>query len=233
MAFAPDRATLYAALRTPPFPVTAFAVDPVSGKLDGARHRAAARADGLYRGRRPAAHVAGRVLQGRPRLGERDRVGRRAGAADASAGDAAQGALHHPRPPRRRGLRHDRRRQRDPGVSPGRRDRQARARRSRIASCCRPGSGPRHLALHPRLAVLYCVNETAGTLAAFAIDDGGRAARIAVRDADAAGLHRQRPRRRPARHRRRPLCLCERARDQHDRAPSASIPSAAGSRASP
>src|SRR6185437_10996167 len=33
MAFAPDRATLYAALRTPPFPVTAFAVDPASGKL--------------------------------------------------------------------------------------------------------------------------------------------------------------------------------------------------------
>jgi 6-phosphogluconolactonase len=38
---------------------------------------------------------------------------------------------------------------------------------------CRPGSGPRHLALHPRLAVLYCINETAGTLAAFAIDDAG------------------------------------------------------------
>jgi 6-phosphogluconolactonase len=37
----------------------------------------------------------------------------------------------------------------------------------------RPGSGPRHLALHPRLAVLYCVNETAGTLAAFAIDADG------------------------------------------------------------
>jgi 6-phosphogluconolactonase len=37
----------------------------------------------------------------------------------------------------------------------------------------RPGSGPRHLALHPRLAVLYCVNETAGTLAVFAIDADG------------------------------------------------------------
>jgi 6-phosphogluconolactonase len=38
---------------------------------------------------------------------------------------------------------------------------------------CRPGSGPRHLALHPRLAVLYCVNETAGTLAAFTVDEAG------------------------------------------------------------
>jgi 6-phosphogluconolactonase len=36
---------------------------------------------------------------------------------------------------------------------------------------CRPGSGPRHLALHPRLNVLYCVNELAGTLAAFAIEN--------------------------------------------------------------
>jgi 6-phosphogluconolactonase len=36
---------------------------------------------------------------------------------------------------------------------------------------CRPGSGPRHLALHPRLDVLYCINELAGTLAAFAIEN--------------------------------------------------------------
>jgi 6-phosphogluconolactonase len=35
---------------------------------------------------------------------------------------------------------------------------------------CRPGSGPRHLALHPRLNILYCVNELAGTLAAFSIE---------------------------------------------------------------
>src|SRR5262249_23464541 len=34
---------------------------------------------------------------------------------------------------------------------------------------CRPGSGPRHLALHPSLDVLYCVNETSGTVAAFTI----------------------------------------------------------------
>jgi 6-phosphogluconolactonase len=36
---------------------------------------------------------------------------------------------------------------------------------------CRPGSGPRHLALHPQLQVLYCVNELAGTLAVFAIQN--------------------------------------------------------------
>jgi 6-phosphogluconolactonase len=35
---------------------------------------------------------------------------------------------------------------------------------------CRPGSGARHLALHPFLDVLYCVNELGGTLAVFAIE---------------------------------------------------------------
>jgi 6-phosphogluconolactonase len=34
----------------------------------------------------------------------------------------------------------------------------------------RPQSKPRHFTFHPRLDVLYCVNEYAGTLAAFAID---------------------------------------------------------------
>ena len=38
----------------------------------------------------------------------------------------------------------------------------------------RPGSGPRHLAFHPQHDVLYCINELAGTLAAFAVAaDGG------------------------------------------------------------
>jgi len=35
---------------------------------------------------------------------------------------------------------------------------------------CRPGAGPRHLALHPTLGVLYCVTEQSGALAAFAIE---------------------------------------------------------------
>src|ERR1700738_3023931 len=33
LAFAPDRTMLYAALRTPPYPVTAFAVDAATGRL--------------------------------------------------------------------------------------------------------------------------------------------------------------------------------------------------------
>ncbi|ALM83627.1 lactonase family protein [Bordetella sp. N] len=34
----------------------------------------------------------------------------------------------------------------------------------------RPGSGPRHLVFHPTLDMLYCVNEHAGSLAAYSID---------------------------------------------------------------
>ncbi|WP_431284572.1 lactonase family protein [Humitalea sp. 24SJ18S-53] len=35
---------------------------------------------------------------------------------------------------------------------------------------CQPGAGPRHLAQHPVLDVLYGINETGGTIAAFAAD---------------------------------------------------------------
>lgn len=34
----------------------------------------------------------------------------------------------------------------------------------------RPGSGPRHLVFHPTLDMLYCVNEHAGSLAAYSVD---------------------------------------------------------------
>jgi len=42
---------------------------------------------------------------------------------------------------------------------------------------CRPGAGPRHLALHPLLDVLYCVTEQSGMVAAFAIEPGTGALR--------------------------------------------------------
>ena len=35
---------------------------------------------------------------------------------------------------------------------------------------CPPGAGPRHLALHPSLDVLYCVTEQSGMVATFAIE---------------------------------------------------------------
>jgi 6-phosphogluconolactonase len=36
-----------------------------------------------------------------------------------------------------------------------------------------PDSGPRHLAFHPRLAVLYCVNELNASLGAYVVNEGG------------------------------------------------------------
>jgi 6-phosphogluconolactonase len=172
MAFAPDHATLYAALRSPPYPVTAFAIDPASGKLT-ARGTAPLPA--------PMAYIAvgdgGRTLLG-------------ASYVDAlvSVSAITSGAVQAPAtqvvttPPKAhciiRGRRDDvvyattvdgnailvfRQDAATGKLAPAQPDRVA----------CRPGSGPRHLALHPRLAVLYCVNETAGTLAAFTIDDAG------------------------------------------------------------
>lgn len=38
------------------------------------------------------------------------------------------------------------------------------------ALACRAGAGPRHLAFHPTLDVLYCINEHAGSLSAYSVD---------------------------------------------------------------
>ncbi|MFC4274856.1 lactonase family protein [Achromobacter aloeverae] len=38
------------------------------------------------------------------------------------------------------------------------------------AYATRPGSGPRHLVFHPALDILYCVNEHAGSVAAYRVD---------------------------------------------------------------
>lgn len=45
------------------------------------------------------------------------------------------------------------------------------------ATPARPGSGPRHLAFHPTLDRLYCVNEQAGSLAAYSVDRASGALR--------------------------------------------------------
>jgi 6-phosphogluconolactonase len=172
LAFAPDRKTLYAALRSPPFPVTAFAVDPASGQLT-AHGTAPLPAPMAY----IAAGAGGRTLMGASYVD---------GLVSVSA--IASGDVQAPplqviaTPPKAHCIIRGRRD--DVVYAPTvdgnailvfRQDaatgRLAPAQPDRLV--LRPGSGPRHLALHPRLAVLYCVNETAGTLAAFAVDDGG------------------------------------------------------------
>jgi 6-phosphogluconolactonase len=172
MAFAPDHATLYAALRSPPFPATAFAVDPGSGKLT-ARGTAPLPA--------PMAYIAVGA-DGRTLLGASYVNGLVSVSAITSGDVQAPPTQVVSTPPKAhciiRGRRNDvvyattvdgnailvfRQDAASGKLAPAQPDRLT----------CRPYSGPRHLALHPRLAVLYCVNETAGTLATFAIDDAG------------------------------------------------------------
>jgi 6-phosphogluconolactonase len=172
MALAPGHATLYAALRTPPYPVTAFAIDPASGKLT-ARATAPLPAPMAY----IAVGTGGRTLLGASYVKSLISV------SAIAAGDVrAPPTQRVTTPPKAhciiRGRRDDvvyattvdgnailvfRQDAATGNLAPAQPDRVA----------CRPGAGPRHLALHPRLAVLYCVNETAGTLAAFAVDDAG------------------------------------------------------------
>jgi 6-phosphogluconolactonase len=177
LAFGPDSRTLYAALRTAPFPVSAFAVEPASGKLSflGTAPLPA-----------PMAYIAvsgeGRLLMG---------ASYKEGKLSISE-IAADGVVQAPpsqiltTPPKAH------------CVIPGRSDDIAYAttvdgdailifrldaeRRELVPAeiphvSCRPGSGPRHLTLHPSLDVLYCVNETSGTLAAFAVAPGTGALR--------------------------------------------------------
>ena len=177
MAFAPSHTTLYAALRTPPYPVTAFAVDPVTGQLT---------ARGTTPLPAPMAYIAVGA-GGRTLLGASYKEGLVAVGAIGSDGVPAPPTQVLTTPPKAHCIIRGRR---DDVVYATTVDGNAimvfrqDAASGKLAPAqahlvpCRPGSGPRHLALHPRLAVLYCVNETAGTLAAFAIDDAGALAEL-------------------------------------------------------
>lgn len=50
----------------------------------------------------------------------------------------------------------------------------------RVAWQAPPGSGPRHLLLHPRLPIAYCLTELASTLVTLDIGDGGFDARTTI-----------------------------------------------------
>lgn len=171
LAFGPDGRTLYAALRTAPFPVTAFAVDPASGRLS-CRGTAPLPA--------PMAYIS--VGHGRMLMGASYKEGKLSISRIASDGSVqARPSQVLTTPPKAHCIVAGRsgdivyattvegnailvfhldaeREELVPADTP------------RVA--CRPGSGPRHLVMHPTRDLLYCVNETSGTLAAFAIDPG-------------------------------------------------------------
>jgi 6-phosphogluconolactonase len=167
LAFAPDQSMLYAALRTPPFPVTGFAVDSRTGRLT-CRGTAPLPAPMAYIAAGHRGLLAASYKQG---LVSVSAIG-----PDGAPGPVLQVLDTPPKAhcilPGRHGAIVYATTVDGNAIMTFRQD----AKTGQFApadphlTACRPGSGPRHLALHPQLDVLYCVNELAGTLAAFAIE---------------------------------------------------------------
>jgi 6-phosphogluconolactonase len=170
MALSPGGAVLHAALRTAPFPVTSFAVDRATGKLTW-RSTASLPAPMAY----ISVEAGGRFLmaasykEGKLSVSEVTPEGVRAPPVQVLATPPKAHCIISGRP--------------EDIVYATTVEGNAimvfhlDAETGCLAQsephffACRPGSGPRHLALHPRLNVLYCVNELAGTLAAIAIEN--------------------------------------------------------------
>jgi 6-phosphogluconolactonase len=167
LAFGPGRTMLYAALRTPPYPVSAFAIDVATGRL-------------TYRGTETLPAPMAYIAAGRRSLlaasYKQGLVSVSAIKADGIPGPAVQVLDTPPKthcilPGRHGGCVYATTVEGN-AIMVFRQD----ADTGRLALAephlipCRSGSGPRHLTLHPQLDVLYCVNELAGTLAAFAIE---------------------------------------------------------------
>lgn len=170
LAFGPGGAMLYAALRTAPFPVTAFAVDPASGTLS---------CRGTAPGPAPMAYISvagsGRRLMGASYKDGKVSVSR----IDANGCVQAPPSQVLATPPKAHCILSGRSSDvvyattvEGNAILIFRLD----AERGKLVPAampsmpCRPGAGPRHLALHPTLDVLYCVTEQSGMVAAFAIE---------------------------------------------------------------
>jgi 6-phosphogluconolactonase len=170
LAVGPVGTMLYAALRTAPFPVTAFAVDPASGRLS-CRGTAPLPA--------PMAYISvagnGRVLMGASYKEGKVSVSR----IDSNGRVQAPPSQVLTTPPKAHCILP--RRSGDVIYATTVEGNAILIFRLDVESGklvpadmpsmpCRPGSGPRHLALHPLLDVLYCVTEQSGTVTAFAIE---------------------------------------------------------------
>ena len=168
LALGPDRTMLYAALRTAPYPITVFSVAPATGRLS-CRGTVALPA--------PMAYIAAAECGLLAASYKRGLVSVSAFRHDGMLGPATQVIDTPPKahcivPGRHSGVIYATTVDGN-AITVFRQD----ADTGRLTPAdphlvaCRPGSGPRHLALHPQLDVLYCINELAGTLAAFAIED--------------------------------------------------------------
>jgi 6-phosphogluconolactonase len=168
LALGSSETMLYAALRTAPFPVSAFAIDPASGRL-------------LYRGTAslpsPMAYISvaggGQLLMGASYKDGKLSVSR----IDSSGCVQAPPSQVLTTPPKAHCIVSGRTADvvyattvEGNAILIFRLESES-GKLTDIASVrCRPGAGPRHLALHPSLDVLYCVTEQGGMVAAFAIE---------------------------------------------------------------
>ena len=170
MALAPGGTALYAALRTAPFPVTTFAIDSVTGRLSR---------QGTAPLPAPMAYISAGA-GGRFLMGASYKEGKLSISEIGPDGVKAPPVQVVTTPPKAHCIIHGRCKDIVYATTvegdaimvfhlDAKSGQLAKAEPHFIA--CRPGSGPRHLAPHPRLNVLYCVNELAGTLAAFAIEN--------------------------------------------------------------
>jgi len=170
LAFGPGRTMLYAALRTAPFPVTAFAVDPATGRLSRR---------GTTPLPAPMAYISvaasGRVLLGASYTEALLSVS----GIDSNGDVQAPPSQVVTTPPKAHCILPGRSRDVVYATTvegnailifrlDGQKGKLVPADTPSVS--CRPGAGPRHLALHPSLDVLYCVTETSGAVAAFAIE---------------------------------------------------------------
>ena len=101
LALSPDRRFLYAALRSEPFTVVSFAIDPESGRLTPL-HSAPLEASMAYTTiDRTGKWLLGRLLSGRQNYRQPDRRGRQGQGAGVPDPDRSpEGALHHGSTPR-------------------------------------------------------------------------------------------------------------------------------------
>ena len=173
LAISPDRRFLYAALRTAPFPVSTFAIDPASG---GLRHAGlAALPDSMcYLSTDHAGKRLFSASYGGAKLGVSAIV-------DGIAGEVIQVVST---PPKAHSIRPDPEGRFVYAACLGgdvilaqRFDGAALDRTPNPAARTRPGAGPRHFAFARTSARLYCVNELDGTVNAYDRDAASGALR--------------------------------------------------------
>jgi 6-phosphogluconolactonase len=170
LAIGPGGAMLYAALRTAPFPVSAFAVDPASGRLS---------CRGTAPLPSPMAYISvtagGRMLMGASYKDGKLSVSR----IDSDGGVQSPPLQVLSTPPKAHCILSGHAGDvvyattvEGNAILIFRIDAESGGLVlvDMPSLPCRPGAGPRHLALHPSLDVLYCVTEQSGMVAAFAIE---------------------------------------------------------------